>query len=53
MKFENLTKELKKIKSLLCPNCNRVMPNANFRRKHGCFWCVPIKSTKYCNGKYI
>ena len=52
MKFKNLTKELKKIKSIFCPNCERELPHNNFRRKHGCMWCVPKKSTKYCTGEY-
>lgn len=38
---------------LICPNCERKLPNQKFRRKNGCYWCVPKKSTKYCNGKYI
>ena len=38
---------------LICPNCDRKMPNLAWRRKHGCFWCVPKESTKYCDGKYI
>lgn len=37
---------------LECPNCLRIMPNKKHRRKHGCKWCVPIKPTRYCNGKY-
>lgn len=41
------------INPIICPNCNRVMPNVDFKRKHGCKACVPIKSTKYCDGKYI
>jgi len=37
---------------LFCPNCKRELPHNNFRRKQGCMWCVPKKSTKYCTGKY-
>lgn len=36
----------------ICPNCYRIMPNKNHRRRHGCKYCVPEKNTKYCNGKY-
>ena len=25
---------------LICPNCDRKIPNPEFRRKHGCKWCV-------------
>jgi len=35
-----------------CPNCHRTIIHS-LKRKWGCKWCIPIKSTKYCNGKYI
>ena len=37
---------------LICPNCERIMPNQKHRRRHGCKYCVPGKPTKYSNGKY-
>jgi len=27
----------------LCPNCNRKMPNRNWRRRKGCKWCIQEK----------
>ena len=30
----------------LCPNCNRKMPNRNFRRGKGCKWCISLKENK-------
>jgi hypothetical protein len=33
-----------------CPNCSRLLPNINFKRKHGCPSCVPEKPIKYNNG---
>lgn len=35
-----------------CPNCDRTMPNLQFRREHGCQWCVPEHKTKDSNGHY-
>ena len=35
-----------------CPNCERKLPNHEFLRRNGCKYCVPIKNTPYCNGKY-
>jgi len=37
---------------LICPNCDRIMPNLKFRRIHGCQWCVPEHRTKDSNGHY-
>jgi hypothetical protein len=25
---------------LMCPNCDRKMPNVNFRKRKGCKWCM-------------
>ena len=37
---------MKKIKE--CPNCKRKMPSdLNFRRKHGCRWCILEKEYKW------
>ena len=37
---------------LVCPNCGRELINIQFKRKNGCQWCVPEKSTQYCKGEY-
>lgn len=37
---------------LICPNCSRPLANIKMLRKHGCDACVPLKLTKYCNGRY-
>lgn len=26
---------------LTCPNCDRKIPNLQFRYKKGCLWCIP------------
>jgi len=40
------------LRGLACPNCLRPLPNKKFRRKWGCKYCIPKKTTGYCNGKY-
>lgn len=25
---------------LICPNCERIMPNTEFKYKKGCLWCL-------------
>lgn len=27
--------------TLICPNCERHVPNASFFIKNGCKWCIP------------
>lgn len=36
----------------LCPNCYRVIPSKKHLRKNGCKYCVPLKNTPYCDGRY-
>jgi protein-arginine kinase activator protein McsA len=52
--FKDLLKSIDQMRELArtCPNCHRKMPSIKHRRRFGCKWCVPIKNTKYCNGKY-
>lgn len=44
--FTNLLKSIRQAReikknreSLLCPYCNRKVPNNNFYTKYGCRWC--------------